>query len=421
MRRKTSPKVAVVGAGPVGLATALSLNKRGVPVELIERDDRPGTHSNALALHPDCLRMLKDWGVLSRIETEGLGVKKLVFCDVKEPRHELDLGKIPGQEEGLLVVGQDHLESALLSTLEANGIAVQWNHRLAGLRQDEEGIELDLETLGEGMSGYAMARLEWQVEDEFTQNAEYLVGADGHFSMVRRRSGIGFTKVAPTQSFAVFEFKTDFDHGNQARVVFAEEGTSVMWPLPGGYCRWGFEIDESAAESFSRDKDRLFMQIGNQGYRVLESRMLDELLSSRAHWFNGSVERFRWRMLVRFEKRLADAFGRDRVWLAGDAGHLTGPIGMQSMNIGMKEGRNLAEALADILEGRSDASALDHYDKSCQREWRAILGISTMLSSRQETDPFIAMYMNRMMGCLPLCRDSLPAYAEAIGADIVGI
>jgi 2-polyprenyl-6-methoxyphenol hydroxylase-like FAD-dependent oxidoreductase len=421
MRRKTSPKVVVAGAGPVGLATALSLTKRGVPVELIERDDRPGTHSNALALHPGSLRMLKDWGVLSRIETEGLKVKKLVFCDVKEPRHHLDLSGIPGQEEGLLVVGQDHLEAALLSTLEASGVPVQWNHRLAGLRQTEAGVELDLETLGEGMSGYAMARLEWQVEDEFNQDTEYLVGADGHFSMVRRRSNIDFKRVAPPESFAVFEFKTDFDHGNEARVVFSEEGTSVMWPLPGGYCRWGFEIEESAAESISRDKDRLFMQIGNQGYRVLESRMLDELLSSRAPWFNGSVERFRWRMLVRFEKRLAEAFGQDRVWLAGDAGHLTGPVGMQSMNIGMKEGRKLAEALADILEGRSDSSVLDRYNNDCQREWRAILGISTTLSSRQETDPFFAMYMNRMMGCLPLCEDSLPAYAEAIGADIVGI
>lgn len=411
----------VVGAGPVGLATALSLNIRGIPVDLIERDDRPGTHSNALALHPGSLRMLKDLGVLSRFETEGLVVKKLVFCDVKEPRHGLDLSKIPGQEEGLLVVGQDHLESGLMNTLEANGVPVHWNHRLAGVDQTEGGVELDLETLGEGMSGYAMARLEWQVEDEFRQNTEYLVGADGHFSMVRRRSGIEFKRVAPSQSFAVFEFKTDFDHGNEARVVFSEEGTSVMWPLPGGYCRWGFEIEESAAESFSRDKDRLFMQIGNQGYRVLESKMLDELLSSRAPWFNGSVDRFRWRMLVRFEKRLADTFGRDRVWLAGDAGHLTGPVGMQSMNIGLKEGRKLAEALADVIEGRSDQSVLHDYNKNCQREWRAILGISTTLSSRQETDPFIAMYMNRMMGCLPLCLDSLPAFAGAIGADIVGI
>ena len=89
--------------------------------------------------------------------------------------------------------------------------------------------------------------------------------------MVRRKLGIEFPKVAPTQSFAVFEFKTDFDHGNRARIVFGDEGSSVLWPLPGGYCRWGFEIGESSAEQYSRDKDRLFMQIGSQGYHVLES------------------------------------------------------------------------------------------------------------------------------------------------------
>jgi 2-polyprenyl-6-methoxyphenol hydroxylase-like FAD-dependent oxidoreductase len=235
--------------------------------------------------------------------------------------------------------------------------------------------------------------------------------------MVRRRLGIAFPDVAPAQSFAVFEFKTDFDHGDKARIVYSDEGTSVMWPLPRGYCRWGFEVEPATVDQFSREKDRFFVQVGNQGYRALESTMLHELLQSRAPWFDGSVEQFRWRMLVRFEKRLATAFGRDRVWLAGDAGHMTGPVGMQSMNIGMKEGRELANCIADCLDGKN-TQAMQSYNEGRLDEWHCLLGMNRAFSSRDDTDPFIASHSDRIFRSLPASIDSLPKFAAKLGLDL---
>lgn len=413
------PMVIVVGAGPVGLATALALHKRGIPVEIVERDDRPGTHSYALALHPRTSAMLDEWGILDRLARESLRIRSLAFCDPGGPRYRLDLSAVTGQETGLLVVGQDHLEAALISPLEDAKVPIHWNSRLSALRQDHETVEIQLERLMEGMSGYAMARLEWQVDKEITTRCRYLIGADGHSSMVRRGLGIGFEQVAPAQSFAVFEFKTDFDHGNEARIVYSDEGTSVMWPLPGGYCRWGFEIDSTAAERYSREKDRLFVQVGNHGYRALESRMLTELLDRRAPWFSGSVEQFRWRMIVRFEKRLASAFGSDHVWLAGDAGHVTGPVGMQSMNIGMKEGRELANCIADCLDGYDKFNYLNTYDTNRREEWSALLGLSHAFVPTDESDPFLAGNVQRLFGSIPASYDSLTHFARSLSMDLV--
>ncbi|MEX0326448.1 MAG: FAD-dependent oxidoreductase [Puniceicoccaceae bacterium] len=421
MRGKTSPKVLIVGAGPAGLATALALHRRNVPIELIERDDRPGTHSYALALHPDSHRKLQEWGVAGKLEENSLLVKKIVYCDNTEPRYTLDLTTIPGQEEGLWVVGQDHLETALIEPLEEASVNISWNHRLAGLKQGADGVEVELERLVEGMSGYAMARLEWQVDKEVARTADYIVGADGHFSMVRRRLGIEFPKVAPTQSFAVFEFKSNYDHANEVRIVFGEEGTSVLWPLPGGYYRWGFEIGESAAEQYSRDKDRLFMQVGNQGYRVLESGMLSEMIKQRAPWFDGSIGPFRWRMIVRFEKRLAESFGNDRVWLTGDAGHLTGPIGMQSMNVGIHEGEMLGNLLADCIEGKADATILEGYGKGRESEWRKLLGLDLSLGATAATDPFMSGFVDRLNGTLPVSMETLPEYAKALNLELLEV
>ena len=408
----------MAGAGPVGLATALTLKERNIPMEIVERDDRPGTHSYALALHPQTLARLRHWGVADKLEAFSVPIRKLVYCDHEQARCSFDLTQVPGQEDGLLVVGQDHLETALLGPLEASGIPTRWSHRLANLKQVEDGVELELERLVEGMSGYAMARLEWQVDKEVSGHSAYVVGADGHFSMVRRKLGIEFPKVAATQSFAVFEFKTNYQHNNEVRIVFGDEGVSVLWPLPGGYCRWGFEIAEAAAEQYSRDKDRLFMQVGSQGYHVLEAEMLEEMIRQRAPWFDGSIGNFRWRMIVRFEKRLAERFGDGRVWLAGDSGHLTGPVGVQSMNIGITEGETLAHILADLLEGKGDERALQRYNEEREVEWKALMGLSMRLKDGSGADPFLVRNAGRVLTTLPASLESLPAFASALGLEL---
>ena len=414
--------VIVVGAGPVGLATALSLHKRGIPVEIEERDERPGTHSYALALHPKTCGMLEEWGLLERLLRDSLRIPTLVYCDQKGPQHHLQLADVPGQEQGLLVVGQDHLEQALFGELERAGVPVNWNTRLSGIYQSETGVTIELQKLTESLSGYAMARLEWQVDKEITRNCKYLVGADGHSSIVRRLMGIDFPRVAETQSFAVFEFKTDFAHQNEARIVFSDEGTSVMWPIPGGYCRWGFELDYEAAEQYSRRKDRLFVQIGNQGYRALESEILKEMLEKRAPWFNGSIEQFRWRVMVRFEKRLARTFGRERVWLAGDAAHVTGPIGMQSMNIGMLEGNLLAEYLTDCIQGKSDPSQLETcYNRERESEWKALHGMTRTFMADGHASPFIAKNTQLLLSAIPASLESLPEFAKALSLKLVDV
>lgn len=418
MKGTNRVQVIVAGAGPVGLATAFTLNQRKIAVEVIERDDRPGTHSYALALHPSTVSHLRSWGMAERLEANSLAVEHLTFCDHKGPCCDLDLRKIHQYPSGLLVVGQDHLEEALLEPLEKAHVPIHWNHRLADLHQTEDGVQVDLEHLVEAMSGYAMARLEWQVEAELKREADYLVGADGHFSMVRRKLEIEFPKVAPTQSFAVFEFKTDFPHGNKAHVVFGEEGTSILWPLPGGYCRWGFEINEGAAEQYSRDKDRLFMQVGSSGYRALEETMLHSLIEKRAPWFTGSIGHFRWRMIVRFEKRLAESFGHGRVWLAGDAGHLAAPVGMQSMNVGIHEGHTLGHILADIIEDKAKSPKLEAYAADRQREWRALMGLDTRIEPGPDTDPLLASYADRILSCIPGSLSSMPDFARALGMTL---
>lgn len=180
----------------------------------------------------------------------------------------------------------------------------------------------------------------------------YVIGADGHSSCLRRSLRIGFPEVAKPQYFAVFELASDVDPGQEMRIVFAGGTTNVMWPVPEGHVRWAFELPTYPAHGAKREEDRFAVQVDAGEYPILTDERLQTLLAERAPWFTGSVGEITWRIVVRFERRLAESFGRDRIWLAGDSAHLTGPAGVQSMNSGMAEASNLASIIVAALSGR---------------------------------------------------------------------
>jgi 2-polyprenyl-6-methoxyphenol hydroxylase-like FAD-dependent oxidoreductase len=130
--------------------------------------------------------------------------------------------------------------------------------------------------------------------------------------------------------------------------------------------------------------------------------MLAELIRERAPWFGGSIGRLDWAMVVQFDRRLAREFGRDRIWLAGDAAHMTWPAGMQSMNLGLREAHELAEKIPYVLEGSDpEGVLLLAYGRERRAEWEALLGLRGELRPEAGTDPWITANAARILPCLP--------------------
>ena len=86
---RKKPEVLVVGAGPVGLFTALSLARRGVPVQIVDKEWRTAAHAYALALHAGSLRLLKDLGLLDAVLEQAYPVRSIGLYDGAERRAEL--------------------------------------------------------------------------------------------------------------------------------------------------------------------------------------------------------------------------------------------------------------------------------------------------------------------------------------------
>ncbi|HSG38864.1 MAG TPA: FAD-dependent oxidoreductase, partial [Thermoanaerobaculia bacterium] len=131
-----APEVLVVGAGPVGLFTALTLADLGVRVQVVDQERRPAARSYALALHPQSLRLLAEAGVTGELLAHAHRIDSVAFYEGTERRAALDLSGLPDFPH-VAVVPQQILEGALASRLAQRGAAVLWNHRVSDLELDD--------------------------------------------------------------------------------------------------------------------------------------------------------------------------------------------------------------------------------------------------------------------------------------------
>ena len=112
----------VVGAGPVGLFTALLLADQGVPVRIVDEEFRTAAHSYALALHPRSLQLLDRAGVTADLLRQGYRVETVAFYEGSQRRGEMKLADVGGDFPYVLVMPQSVLEGVLERRLKEHGV-----------------------------------------------------------------------------------------------------------------------------------------------------------------------------------------------------------------------------------------------------------------------------------------------------------
>lgn len=417
MFRREPPEVLVAGAGPVGLFAALVLCRRGIRVQVVDREFQRTSRSYACALHADSLKRLEEFGLLPGILERAHRIRSVCLHDLAAHSAEMQISKLAEDYSFLAVIRQGELEQQLEDAVHEAGGAILWSHDVSQLAQRSDCVSVTLDKLTKDSRGYAVPHTEWVVSKTREVQVPFVIGADGHDSRTRQALAIGFPEVGASQDFAVFEFSTSPAPGHEMHLVLEEGSTGVFWPLSGTHCRWSFQVPDRETTEDTREKDRLVAQLGYGASPLLREEFLSAALKERAPWFEGSVEAIRWRALVRFERRLADSFGSGRTWLAGDAGHLTGPAGVQSMNVGLREAQDLAENLARVLKGDAPASVLDTYDEERRAEWRYLLGIEGGLTPTGATDSWVAERSDSLLPCIPASGEDLASLAGQLGLD----
>ena len=415
MRRQC--EVLVVGAGPVGQLAALLLHDRGVDVEIIDEAWRSTGRSYAAAVHPRSLALLAHVGLADAVIDQAHRVEAVAFYDGKERRAHADIRELQAKYPLVAVLPQSSLEDLLEQQLRQRKVCIHWYHRAAGIAALHDRVHVEVDILDRASTGYAYARSTLEIKDSRTVRAQYVLGADGHRSLVRRALGIEYCSVGTTQTFDVFEFESDAALRAECSVVLDDQSSNVLWSLPDGRQRWSFEVEESAPEARERLKSRLSMQVPGEASPKHTADTLRGLVSRRAPWFDAELGDIAWAGEVQFEHRLAQSFGEGRVWLAGDSGHQTGPIGVQSMNVGLCEALELASRFEEVLRKGASPKVLDDYKLERLSEWRRLLGLQPAYRATEGASEWVRERLPRLLECLPASGPHLDQLVQQLGVS----
>ncbi|MPZ28185.1 MAG: NAD(P)-binding protein [Micromonosporaceae bacterium] len=322
----------VVGAGPVGLVTAARLAAAGVPVEVLEAADQLGDELRASTFYPPTLDLLDPLGVTGELLERGLICPSWqVRLHPTGERVTFDLSVLAGEtgHPYRLQVPQRELCRLLLDRLDQAGVPVRFGHRVTGLRQDPDGVDVEI--------GGLVEPGEWR-------RCAVLVGADGARSAVREAAGIGFpgmtypeTTILATTTFPFQQWLTGLSHVNY---VWAPEGTLSLLRLPD---LWQCSLYPVNGEP-----------VGEAATPEAVQRKLSAIVPDAGGHPVGEIRPYR------VHQRLADTFRAGRVVLAGDAAHLNSPSGGMGMNGGIHDAVALTDALVRIAGG-GDWELLDRY------------------------------------------------------------
>ncbi len=418
MRSKAKTDVLIVGAGPVGLLAALALARAGVRPTIIDEEERAAIHGYALVLHPATLELLARLGIRDEVVEGGRRIDTVAFYEGGERRAELDLSRLDSPFPFAVAFPQSTLEDCLRNHLEEAGVTVSWRRRLAALSSTGPGAVARVDHLDRVSVGYPVADSSQVVTRTEDVRPDFVFGADGHRSRVRRILGADFPRLGEGRTFLVFEFSSDGATVDEARVILTDGLVTGLWPLPQGRFRFSFEIGEPSSLQGRPEERRLVRRLGQSAYPHVAEERLAELMAERAPWFEAPVGDVHWSLAVRFDRRLTDTMGRDRVWLAGDAAHLMLPVGMHSMNVGLLEAGRLAAATAQRLHGEEGSpTAMEPYPSSHLRSLRALLVPEEGFAVAAGADPWVKEHLPQVVTAAPATGPHLDALLAQLDVE----
>jgi 2-polyprenyl-6-methoxyphenol hydroxylase-like FAD-dependent oxidoreductase len=308
--------VVVVGAGPTGTMLGAELALAGVDAVVLERRATPvleGSRAGGLAART--LEVLDQRGVGDRFVEAGRPVQVIHFPAT------LDLSDFPTRRPYGLALFQHRIEELLGAWAQELGVEVRRGCEVVGLRQDDEGVDLEL-------------------ADGRTLRAGWVVACDGGRSAVRRAAGIGFGGWDATGSTIIAEARVP-DHAVMGQMARDEHGVHAMGPLDDEWTR---------------------IVVRDVGVVRGEPTEADLRATMRGAWGSDfGVHDVRWLSRFSDAARQAERYRAGRVLVAGDAAHVHTPMGGQGLNTGVQDAVNLGWKLARVVRGEAPATLLDSY------------------------------------------------------------
>ncbi|WP_246641661.1 FAD-dependent monooxygenase [Paraburkholderia edwinii] len=456
------PPVLIVGAGPTGLAAAMSLARARIPVRLIDKAARPDPHSRAIGIQARTLELLEQHRLIEPFLELGHRARAANLYSNGQRLTRLDFDPLQTRYPYMLFLDQAVTERLLTEHLATLGVEI------------ERGVELAMFSQGSAGINATLQRSNGHTE---TLHPSYMIAADGAHSAIRHRLGMNFAGKTFEQTFLLADLMADTDWPDDEFHIFASgDGLAALFPMgkgryrliadhpaldgpadvatdghgkashvPGAAAAGDPESTMAAhassdahasaahgaaspasAHGSAQTESPLSLRPGDPRPHSVQAAPDSANPSARPHTQNAApapsldacrilaaarvhhplaLTDLKWSGYFHLNSRMVEQLRVNRVFLAGDSAHVHSPAGAQGMNTGIQEAFNLGWKIARVLSGGAPQRLLDTYHLERHPIEREVLRQSSFITHMAEADH----------GPLKLLRDRVMPVLASLG------
>lgn len=322
----------VIGGGPAGLAAALALAQCKVATCVLAPPHRPNsgqTDTRTAALFAGSITLLRNLGVWNSCAAASAPVGAIRIVD--------DTGAWPRAPEVLFTAAE--------ASMEAFGYNVPNTALVEALLDATRRHPAIATPVTDGVASITVrdGLVEATTREGLCHAAPLVVAADGRNSLCRQAVGIGVRSWSYDQAAVTAQFEHSRGHDGISTELHRGSGPLTVVPMPGAASSLVWVERPQAAAELARLDDAQFRV-------ALEARLRGLL---------GRIGGIGPRAVFPLKGMSANALGRDRVALTGEAGHVIPPIGAQGLNLGLRDAASIAELAGDAAAAGEDIGGAD--------------------------------------------------------------
>ena len=279
-------EILIVGAGPSGLSTAIFLNELGHSPILIDKKVKISKHSKALGINPRSLEIFEPLGITDRLLSKGRKMEAINIWKGEQHIYRNEFSRVNCKFPFMLILSQQESEQILLEEVNRRAIKIDFDSELTNWNKSGDQFNA---IINEHLS---------------IPNLDYIIGADGGQSIVRKNWGIDYQGFRYDEQWELFDIELETElNENEGHVRLFPEGGMIM----------------------IRIKQNIWRVAGNM--KSLLNYLPAKSKSGKIHWESE----------FRIHHKVAKSLSNDRIALIGDAAHLHSPVGARGMNLGIED------------------------------------------------------------------------------------
>ncbi len=349
--------VVIVGGGPIGMATALDLGRKGTPVLVLDDHEGVGQGSRAICFAKRTLEIADRLGAGRRMRDKGVVWNIGKVFHGPEKVFEFNLQPEDGHKNPAFInLQQPYFEKFLVEEIraaQAEGapIEIRGRNALSGMTTKNDHVLLDIDT----------------PDGPYKIEADWLIACDGARSPIRDMMGLSFDGRVFEDNFLIADVHMTADFPTERwfwfEPPFKNSGQSaLLHKQPDDIWRIDFQLGWDIDRAAELDPDRI---------RARVDAMLGE----------GAEYELEWTSIYTFQCRRMETFRHGHVLFAGDSAHQVSPFGARGANSGIQDAENLAWKLDLVLRGLAPDALLDSYSTE-----RSFAADENILNSTRATD-----------------------------------